>query len=311
MCWISRAIASVLLGISATAGSLLFVLPAAASPELAGVVIDYKPRSQIAGKPAIAIKRDGNLYPVRDQELIYVGDTFVFGPALKKEAYVIVLVGASTRVTLTAAQPNLPDHSWPVLQSIAPMLVAAYRWINTSAGSEGPELRNAISRGSEAVDDSVVMFPSVRGSLALSNQGPAPLWLGWTGGKPPFTASIAQAGKPVEEVAVCKDVPEEQCVREVLLGNIKDGDEAIDITVRTAGGSTWTRKVVRTTLKRDEATADSTKLGNLGIFLNATALLDRGHGEYALESARELASIAHEYPPARVLLDHIREGRVP
>ena len=46
-------------------------------------------------------------------------------------------------------------------------------------------------------------------------------------------------------------------------------------------------------------------------FLRATDLLDRKDGDYVLESARELNAISATYPPARTLLERIKDGRMP
>ena len=291
----------VLIALSRLAG------PAVAEEEPTGIVLDYKPRHPATAEPAITIKNNGQVRPIRDHEIIRGGDHFIFADGLSRTAFVRVLVGANAWVDLTPSQPDLPSHSWPSLQALVPSLVAAYRWINTASSSEKPALRSALSRGDEVFS----ILPKVQVKLIISNRGTAPLWLGWRGGQPPFSVSATSGGKTLSQQSVCEQAAPPACVREALISAPAAGDDPLTIVVTSADGGSWSQTLTRRTIKPRAAAASADDLGNLGRLLEATELLDRGHGDYVLESARLLAEIAKDYPPARILLDRIRDGDVP
>jgi hypothetical protein len=299
-----------LLWIAAMATLISAGSSAIAAPKLVGVVIDYSPRGKISGKAAIAIKREGKLYPVREQEIIYEGDSFVFDPAGGAGAFVRALVDARNEVRFDPHNVQVPSQRWPFLQTLFPKLLTAYRWVNDTTSSEEAGPLNAISRGDDETK-LLEVLPNYRGKLFISDIGKEPLWIGWKGGTPPFTLIAQSPGKTVVKSVVCDGVAEEKCVREGTLDLGGDAGEAVQVTINSSDGSSWTRSITRKSVTSPTDVADAAQLGDLGTFLLATELLDRGHGEFVLESARKLEAISKSYPPARVLLDMIRDGHVP
>jgi hypothetical protein len=291
----------------AVAALVATAVPVTASPELIGIVLDFKPRKLETGKPAIVILRNGKTYPVREHEMIYQGDKFVFDKSLGTDANVKALVDSSSVVTVTAAQPELPSHTWPSLQGVAAKLVTAYRWINPSGGEDKSAPRNAISRGDEALS----VLPNVRAKLMISDKGNVPLWIGWTGGKAPFVVTLSTGGKKIGETRLCDHGPDQDCSREVTFENVDEGPDALQLSVASADGASWSQALARTAVVSDAVASNGAELGQLGLFLQGTELLEKGHGEFVLESARKFSSIAKDYPPARVLLDYIRDGKIP
>lgn len=292
--------------------NVALAVTAVAQSQPAGVVVDYQPRTTAAGMPAIHIKRGANLYPVREHEVIYDGDEFVFTTGGGSEPFVTALIDAKTQIKLNPNNPTMPKHSWPDLQKVLPKLVAAYRWINSGRSSEGGVPRSAVSRG--LVEDAmppIAVLPRYGGKLLISDDGRRPLWLGWSGGTPPFKVRATNAGKVVAELQVCPGPADAACTREALLPGLGNGAEPIELMVKDANELSWSATVARAAVEADGGEADTASLGELGSFLHATELLDRGRGEYVLESARELAAISHRYPAARALLDQIRDGQIP
>jgi hypothetical protein len=285
--------------------------PARADARLVGVVIDFQPHKPLAGKPLISIKRNGQLYPVREQELIYEGDLFVFDPAAGPRAYVKALIGAKKEITFDSEHVTPPVQGWPILQTLLPRLTDAYRWINSRTTAEASEPQNAIGRGDDTEADALSVLPNVHGGLVIADSEDKPLWIGWRGGTPPFRLSVAVPGKEAFVRMVCDGVAETACVRESLLEFGDQRAESLQVSIFSSDGGLWTETIHRQPVKWAGDLSDTSELGSLGTYLRATELLDRGNGEFVLESARQLASIAHEYPPARVLLDQIREGSVP
>jgi hypothetical protein len=281
-------------------------LPAAADTRPAGVVLDYQPRAMKSGKPAIYILRAGKRYPVREHEILYSGDTFEFEPVGDTTPSVTALIDADTKVTISPDKPKLPDKSWAGLEQLLPRLMSAYRWINSSGAgaSEGP--RNAVSRGDDE-EMPLSALPRTHGRLALSGSTQMPLWIGWTGGKPPFKVATLASGKTLGEVDVCADAAV-ACVREATVPASVEGP--ITLQISTAENKSWSVVLER----RDTMSASGSiaaAAGDLGQFLAAIDLLDEGRGEMVLESARILAAMQSRYPPARAVLDHIRDGVIP
>jgi hypothetical protein len=281
--------------------------PVLASPQMTGIVLDFKPRKLANGKPAITILRNATSYPVREHEIIYAGDRFFFDKSLAAGARVDVMTGSESVVTVDAAHPELPTSNWPSLQSVAAKLVAAYRWINSSGGEDKAAPRNAISRG----DETLAVLPNVRAKLAISDKGNAPLWIGWTGGTAPFVVTLSKEDKKIGELRICDQAAQAGCMREATFENIGDGAEALQLSVVSADGANWTRTLTRVPIAADAPGANASDLGKLATFLHGTGLLDKGHGDLILESARTFIQIAKTYPPARIMLDEIRDAKVP
>lgn len=280
-----------------------------AAPPVVGIVTDYQPRFERNGIPAVGFRRDGKLYPLRENEIIYEGDEIVFTVDRETKAFAKILVDATTEIRLDPSRTGLPHPRWPVLQALWPQLVAAYRWMHSASSSDDAELENAVSRG---LDDGEVLsvLPNASGGLIISESSADPLWLGWEGGAPPFTLTASSNGKVIAKSVVCAKVAEKACRREGTIDlNGASGD--IEVMLDSADGTSWTGRIKRAPIAWTGQLADVSAAGNLGRFLRATDLLDRGHGEYVLESARELVPIAPNFPPARTLLDHIRDGKVP
>lgn len=314
-CWRTRLRKLPLLA-AAVAGGFMVALSGIAdearAAEMVGLVTDYQPRTPKGGTPAVTIKRNGQVVQVREHEIVYAGDVFVFASPAPPKASVEVLVGADTSVTLDPDRPSLPSRStWVALQSITPRLVSAYRWINPSSGGDKAAPSHAISRG-DGDNAPLAVLPEMRGKLTISTAGAAPLWIGWAGGKPPFVVSVSAGERLVKEARVCEaPVAATGCVREALLNGIGDGDASLTLSVTDAAGASWKAILVRSAIARAGDGGDAKDLGKLRVFLDAVALLDRGRGDYVLESARELSAIAGSYKPARELLDLIRMGQVP
>lgn len=290
--------------------SCAFASPAAhADATLVGIVTDYQPRAAVGAAPTIHIKRGSKLVPVREHEIIYEGDVFVFDEAAGPKAFVKALVDAKTEVTLDRQHTSVSTDGWPMLQIFLPRIIAASRWIYSGA-SEHAQPTNAISRELEEEADITVM-PRLRGQLLLWDRGGLPLWIGWSGGKPPFKVIATEDGAPQAEVVVCKDVREDACVREAEIQIAGSGASPIQLTVKSANGMSWTNTIERRPAPADANSAKDADLGKLGSFLRAAELLDKGQGEYTLESARELAAISKDYPAARAILNRIRDGEMP
>ena len=281
--------------------------PVLANPEMTGIVLDFQPRRLVTGKPAIAILRNATSYPVREHEIIYQGDQFVFDKSLAADAHVDVLTGSDSVVTVKAAHPELPASTWPSLRNVAAKLVTAYRWINSSSGEDKSVPRSAISRG----DKMFAVLPGVRAKLTISDKGNAPLWIGWSGGKAPFVVTLSKDDKKISELHICEHSAEADCIHEAVFQNIGDGAEPLQLSVVSAQGASWSRTLSRTPIVTDATGPNGSDLGKLAIFLRGTELLDKGRGDFILESARTFVEIAKSYPPARVMLDEIREGKVP
>jgi hypothetical protein len=272
----------------------------------AGVVIDIQ--SPDATKtPAIKIKRGDKFYPLRQQEILYAGDELIFPPDAGDKTKVEVLVDAKQRVTLDPRKPKLPNTAWSGFEGILPTLVSAYRWLN-SGTDEGGLPRNAVSRDVSSERPPTVL-PGAQGKLIISTRADPPVWIGWTDGEAPFKVSLSNQGKVIAQVVICADVNStDDCAREALLSNLPTGSDPIELKVTASDRQNWTATLSR---EADATASDKNDLGDLGTFLAAVDLLDRGHGEYALESARTLASIRGQYPPARALLERIRKGEIP
>jgi hypothetical protein len=149
-----------------------------------------------------------------------------------------------------------------------------------------------------------------RGTLIISDSSRDPLWLGWEGGSPPFTLTASSRGKLLVKSAICEKAADKACKREGIVDvNGAEGD--IELSLASSDGKSWTHEIKRNPIAWTGDLADVSAAGKLGRFLRATDLLDRGHGQYVLESARELAAIAPSFPPARILLDQIRDGKLP
>lgn len=285
----------------------LFLMGAAPPKPITGIVVDFAPRAHVEGKLPFTIQRDGRQFTVRESEIVYEGDSFVFDDkADLKSTFVDVLVSGDNVVRLDPQHRVLPHQDWPMLQALWPRLVSAYRWV-TSSSEDNAKFENAVSRGA---NDSLTVLPNVRRPLVISSGGATPLWLGWSGGKPPFTLTATSNGKRIAQVVVCPTVNAQDCDREAILP-LADSGEEIELSVESADGAIWKKQVVKQPITWKGELADAAQLGKLGPFLRATDLLDRGHGEYVLESARELNSAAASYAPARTLLKQIRDGQVP
>lgn len=288
---------------------LALVLMGAAPPKpVIGVIVDFGPRGKVHGKLPFTVQRVGQApLMVRESEIMYEGDTIAFDDAADPNStFVEVLISGDKVVRLDPKNRNLPDQKWGVWQVLWPRLVAAYRWV-ASSPEDDAKLENAVSRG---VDDALTVLPNVRRPLIISDDGKTPLWLGWHGGKPPFTLTAASDGRQIAQVVVCPTGEPQNCNREATLPVGGAGRE-IELTVTAADGATWKKKIVRQPIAWKGELLDIEPLGKLGPFLRATDLLDRGHGEYVLESARLLNSASPPYAPARTLLRQIRDGEIP
>jgi hypothetical protein len=299
------------LALSVSFGGVVHSTDAVAEERVVGVVVDYKPRSRGSEEALISIERNGKRIPVKEHEILYEGDRLVFAETAGPDAYVKALVGAHKKIILDPAHSAVPGASWPFLQSMVPKLIAAYRWVNAAAGDDNSEPRNAVSRGALDESEDLTVLPKAHDILVISNTDQSPLWFGWTGGTPPFKVSITENGKVRQEIDVCKDGSEDGCVREVMLVGTVEADRPITLSILSSDNSSWSRDVKSAALAEDNDLSASKKLGSLGVFLHATELLDRDAGTYVLESARELATISSDYPPARTLLDEIKSGQVP
>jgi len=288
---------------------LLFILPAGAvraQDAPAGVAIDIEPGE--AGTPAIQIKRGGKLYPLRQHEILYANDELVFPPEAGSKSSVKVLVDAQRHVTLNAQNTKLPPANWSGLQGLLPKLASAYRWLYSGGAenSEGP--RNAVSRDISA-ELAPSVLPGVKGKLLISDDAGPPLWIGWTDGEAPFKITVSAQGKLITQAEICGgDPPPEDCLREALLPNLPAGTEPLEVKVTAADRQQWAKMLIRQSIPKSP---QSEPPGDLGTFLAAVQLLDQEGGEYALESARILASIRERYPAAQKLLERMRNGEVP
>jgi hypothetical protein len=280
-----------------------------AETHIIGVVIDYAPRNHAADKPLVAISRGNEKRPVKEHEIVYSGDRFVFSQEAGAKAYVKALINAQDEVTLTPAHNELPEASGSWLQSIAPQLIAAYRWVNAASGVDKAEPRNALSRGSEDDVSDLVVFPTAKGALTISGSSADPLWIGWNGGSPPFSVTLAMDGKILQSVDICKNGSDAACPRETQITTTHALPNSFMLSVTSADGASWSRKIEKAAIA--PAPELGSKLGELGVFLSATDLLNRDADKYVLETARRLASISSTYPPARTLLDKLKNGRAP
>lgn len=282
-----------------------------AEGRIVGIVVDYSPRTAAAGNMPVTILRNGASLPVKEHELLYEGDRILFAEGAGPKAYVKALVDKEEEIILDPGHNTVPKQRWPFLQSLAPKLLSAYRWVNTPAGVDNSEPRNALSRGGNDEEDDLTIFPKASETLTVSDDSKDPLWVGWTGGNPPFSVSIVQDGKVLQQVDVCKDGSEARCLREATLSAVSAATGTLTLSVRSSDGALWSRKVKKASIAADKKLASPDQLGSLGVFLRATELLDRDAGAYMLESARELATISSVYPPARTLLDNMKNGQVP
>lgn len=290
--------------------ALLFsILPEAAvhaQDAPAGVAIDIEPRE--AGMPAIQIKRGGKLYPLRQHEILYANDELIFPPNADSKSSVKVLVDAKRHITLTAQNPKLPPANWSGLEGLLPKLVSAYRWLYSggSGDNEGP--RNAVSR-EVSPDLALSVLPRAPAHLVISNDADPPLWIGWTEGEAPFEVTVSAQGKMISQAEICGGAPPpDDCLREILIGNLPAGTDPIEVKVTAADRQQWAKTLRRQAIGK---ALHSATLGDLGAFLAAVQLLDQEGGAYALESARILASIRDRYPAAQMLLERMRIGEVP
>ena len=283
---------------------------AQAEPRLVGLITDYQPRVSADNTSAIEINRNAKRLPVRDHELLYEGDVIAFGDRADAKAFVKVMTDAETEVILHRGD-KIPSRGSAILQTLFPRLVAVSRWVKLGTSTEGSDPVNAISRDPGGELSSIVALPNHRGKLIISDDDNLPLWIGWSGGMPPFTVSVGPSGEAAANTVICESTPQETCVREAELNLKASGSKAIQLTVKSANGMSWTETVERAPLPSTPAFSEGRQLEKLGPFLNATELLDKGRGTYVLESARELAAIARDYPAARTILDNIREGQIP
>jgi hypothetical protein len=282
-----------------------------AAARIVGVVVDYAPHNHVSERLLISIFRNGQSLPVREHEILYEGDRLTFSGAAGPKAYVIALVDAEKKITLDSAHSKLPEPEGSFLQSIVPKLLAAYRWVNAAAGVDKAEPRNALSRGADDEVEELTIFPRARETLTISEASKDPLWIGWKGGSPPFTVSVAQDGKILQEIEVCKNGSEAGCSREATLSAVATAPGPLTLFFRSSDGASWSRQVKKAAIASDKEFATPDQVGSLGVFLGATELLDRDANAYVLESARRLATISSVYPPARTLLDNLKSGRVP
>jgi hypothetical protein len=294
---------AVLLALGLNIGPLL------AEEIVVGVVLDFQPH-KVDGRPGVMIEHGGDKHRLREHELIYEGDRIIFDRAVDpKKGEVDVLVDSVKTVTIKPDNPTLPERS-SFLQSLMPELLVAYRWINPANGSEN-ELRNALSREGAAEVEDLSVLPHTHDHLTISRAGGGPVWIAWKGGLAPFTISLEEKGKSNRQIIVCGDKKITTCARETTFEDVPDGDQPITLTVKSSDGEAWSRSIAREAISWQGSLADTTKLGDLGTFLRATDLLNRDPNRYVLETARELVSIAPNYPPARMLLDRIQAGRLP
>ncbi|RUO99076.1 hypothetical protein [Hyphomicrobium sp.] len=286
---------------------LSLIMGAGAPKTVVGIIVDFAPRGKVEGSFPFTIERDGRSLAVRESEIIYEGDTIAFdSKADRKSTFIDVLVSGDNVIKLDPEHQELPNQNWPMLQALWPRLVAAYRWV-ASSSEDNVKFENAVSRGG---DDPLTVLPHVRRPLIISRDSAAPLWLGWSGGKPPFTLTATSNGKQVARVIVCPADSGKECNREAIFSLAGAPDE-LELSLESSDGAIWKKQVIKQPVTWKGELADVTQLGKLGPFLRATDLLDRGHGEYVLESARELNSATTTYAPARTLLKQIREGQVP
>ena len=140
----------------------------------------------------------------------------------------------------------MPKNSWPDLQKVLPKLVAAYGWINSGRSSEGGVPAQRVSRG-PVEDDArpIAVLPRYGGKLLISDDGRPPLWLGWSGGTPPFKVTATNAGKVVAELQVCPGPADAACMREALLPGLGNGAEPIELMVKDANELSWSAIVAR------------------------------------------------------------------
>lgn len=288
---------------------LALLLMGAAPPKpVIGIIVDFGPRGKVHGKLPFTVQRVGQTpLMVRESEIMYAGDTIAFDDTADPHStFVDVLVSGDKVVRLDPNNRTLPDQEWGVWQVLWPRLVAAYRWV-ASSPEDDAKLENAVSRG---VDDALTVLPNVRRPLIISDDSKTPLWLGWHGGKPPFTLTAAADGKQIAQVIVCPTGGAQDCNREATLP-VGDAGREIELSVTGADGATWKKQIVRQPIAWRGELVDVGPLGRLGPFLRATDLLDRGHGEYVLESARLLNSASPPDPLSRTLLKQIRDGQIP
>ncbi|MFA5955112.1 hypothetical protein [Hyphomicrobium sp.] len=279
----------------------------AAEKSVVGIVIDFSPREAVKGKRLFSIDREGRPYAVKENEIVYEGDTINFAEgANPNDTFVEILVAADKVIKLKPPKGELPAQEWSLLQVLWPRLASAYRWINSPSSDES-KLENALSRGD---DNALSVLPNLRRPLVISDASDKPLWLGWSGGIPPFTLTVAAQGKQLSQTVVCANTKPAECVREATI-QIGRADGDIQLALTSGDHTTWTQMVARKPIAWKADLADVAPLGKLGPFLRATDLLDRGHGEFVLESARELAPVSSSYPPARSMLNQIRDGQIP
>ena len=75
-------------------------------------------------------------------------------------------------------------------------------------------------------------------------------------------------------------------MREALLPGLGNGAEPIELMVKDANVLSWSAIVARAAVEAEGSGADPASLGELGSFLHATELLDRGRGENELSGPR-------------------------
>ena len=298
------------------AAGLLAMMPMSSciAGTLVGVVTDYGPRDLNTGPPLVTMQRGNDVLPVKDQAPVYDDDQFVFTKQSGKQSgqtpFVTVQIGATEEVTLHETNPEIPKGAGLALRQFETRLIAVYKWINPP-GSDKQVPAEAQSRGEQTLAVLPALTGNGRTKLVVSDDGSKPLWIGWTGGKPPFDVLAKIAGKTIAERKVCSEGETPSCLREAMIEGLTNDAEPLSLSIVAVDGSTWSQSLARKPIIPVGNVASVANLGKLGVFIEATELLDRGHGEYVLESARMLASIAKDYHPARELLDHIRDGPVP
>ena len=283
----------------------LVVTPARAQAPQAWVV-EVQPRS-VSQPLAAGIVRGGGEQPVLLWQPLYAGDHLF---ARGSGAMLVIELSTQERVTLD------PDHRREftvegdsnLLSALLPTLTNNMRWSNSAQLKNIQVPRDSIGRGDGK--QPLTVLNSVRDPLKFSSSG-GPLWVGWSGGQAPFKVVIETAGQDLAAMAVCDHIGSVDCVREATLSPAGNLPATFTMKITDATGAVVVRHGVVASGEAGSPGPNSSPR-DVDQFSAIVAMVDRGGGRaWALEAARRLVPPQAKFPPARAMLDGLRDGLLP
>jgi hypothetical protein len=274
-------------------------------------IVEVQPRVP-ASPLASGIARNGKEKPALLLEPLYAGDRlFARDPA----ARIVIETADRERITIDSLHPTYTvEGASGALASTVEALSLTMKWANSAQLARVARPVDSIGRttndeaGNEENSNPMALLENTRDPLKIAPIG-GPLWIGWSGGKPPFRITLSDGSQEPLSVLACEG-HETSCPREVVLILPSPPPALATLTVVDATGSNVTRKLAAITEKAPPPV--KADLADIDQLIAIVEIVDRGGGRaWSLEAARRLLPLADRFPPARAMLDGFRDGALP